>query len=118
MALVSDWGFFVKPDRQADFRRWLRDNEQRLAELAPKGYEYLGTYLPVWRDASESSEYHQLWRYGAPSPPDLRAAAGDSGGAFTELARDFLAFVDESRSEEEGFRLYRSVGEPPEEGGD
>lgn len=112
MALLSDWGFFVKPERADEFRRWLASHESQLEELAPKGYEYLGTYLPVWRDASERSEYHQLWRYGTSRPPDMRAAAADSGGAFTEIAREFLSFVDDTRSAEEGFRLYRSLDEP------
>ncbi|MFO7549308.1 MAG: hypothetical protein R6X29_10645 [Acidimicrobiia bacterium] len=115
MALLSDWGFFVKAQRADEFRRWLVDHEASFVELAPPTYEYLGTYLPIWRGSGEQSEYHQLWRYHTDRPPDLRRAAGDSGGAFTGLARDFLGFVDEERRGDEVFRLYRSVesGIPP-----
>jgi hypothetical protein len=117
MALMSDWGFFVKPGREEAFRAWLAANEPRFVALAPKSYEYLGTYTPLWRAEGERAQFHQLWRYGvhrAQRPPDLRVAAGDTAGAFTELAREFLQFVDESRGEDETFRLYTSV--VPEEG--
>jgi hypothetical protein len=113
MALLSDWGFFVKEGRAEEFRRWLHDHEMSFSELAPPSYEYLGTYLPIWRGAGEQAEYHQLWRYHTDRPPDLRRAAADTGGEFTQLARDFLSFVDETRHAEEGFRLYRSVDQPP-----
>lgn len=107
--LVSDWGFFLKPGTEGAFDEWLRVNEERFAEVAPASYEYLGTYVPLWRGEGESAPFHQLWRYGSTRPPDLRVAAGDSTGEFTEMARQFLSFVDETRSAEETFRLYRSA---------
>ncbi|MDP3984638.1 MAG: hypothetical protein Q8Q52_06530 [Acidimicrobiia bacterium] len=109
MALLSDWGFFLRPGRESEFRDWLGENEEQLSRLAPKGYEYLGTYLPLWRPETESAEFHQIWRYGSSRPPDMRVAAADTGGAFTELAREYLSFVDQTRQEDETFRLYRSV---------
>ncbi len=108
MALLSDWGFFLKPGMEDAFAEWLRTNEPLMAERAPRGYEYLGTYVPLWRHASESSQYHQVWRYWSDRPPALRSAA-EGHGPFTELAKQFLEFVDEARSEEESFRLYRSA---------
>lgn len=77
--------------------------------MAPKGYEYLGTYTPLWRPQTENAEFHQVWRYGSNRPPDMRAAAADAGGDFTDLARQYLSFVDQSRQEEETFRLYKTV---------
>ena len=107
MSLIYDWGFYVAPGREDAFREWLSENESKLAELAPKSYEYLGTFRPLWGEAI--GDYHQMWRYGTDRPPDLRRAAADAGGAFTELARQYLSFVDETRATEETFRLYRSV---------
>lgn len=112
MALLSDWGFFVKDGRDAEFRSWLHDHERQFSELSPPGYEYLGTYRPIWRDPDERSPYHQIWRYHTDRPPDLRVAAADQGGAFTDLARAFLDFVDEGRHAEEGFRLYATLDQP------
>ncbi|HUO47186.1 MAG TPA: hypothetical protein VM470_10195 [Acidimicrobiia bacterium] len=109
MALLSDWGFFVLPAKESEFRLWLRENEDLLTRQAPRGYQYLGTYKPVWRPETESAEFHQVWRYGDNKPPDMRLAAADTGGDFTELARQYLSFVDQSRQEEETFRLYKSV---------
>jgi hypothetical protein len=109
MALLYDWGFFIKPGRHDDFLGWLAENEARLVELAPKNYEYIGTYQLL---SPEPCDFHQVWRYGSERPPDLRAAAADSSGAFTAVAREYLDFVDTSRSSEEEFRLYRGAVEP------
>jgi hypothetical protein len=113
VALVSDWGFFLKDGRKSEFLSWLEENEERFGDLAPPGYDYIGTYVPLWRGADETAEYHQMWRYQIDRPPDLRRAASDTAGDFTELARQFLEFVDESRSADESYRLYRSVRKVP-----
>jgi hypothetical protein len=107
--LLSDWGFFLKPGTDDRFNQWLEENEERFALVSPSNYEYLGTYVALWRGEGESAQFHQLWRYGSQRPPDLRAAADDQGGEFTEMARQFLAFVDDTRSSDETFRLYRSA---------
>lgn len=114
MALVSDWGFFLREGTEQAFLSWLDENEERFAEIAPRGYDYLGTYVPLWRGADESAQYHQLWRYQTDRHPNLRAAAADHAGDFTEMARQFLDFVDESRQSDETFRLYRSARRQPE----
>lgn len=111
MALLSDWGFFVKPDRKEEFDAWLTEHEQRFSAAAPRKYEYLGTFKPLWKLEVDQPQYHQLWRYGTPDPPDMRVAAGDDQGAFTELAREYLGFVDQTRSGDEDFRLYRTAVE-------
>lgn len=109
MTLLSDWGFFVKTDRRAEFDSWLAEHEKRFAEVAPRQYEYLGTFKPLWKTDATQPQYHQLWRYGTQAPPDLRVAAEDDQGAFTDLAREYLEFVDQSRASEEDFRLYRAA---------
>lgn len=109
VALLSDWGFFVTTGREDEFRQWLLEHEEGLLRLAPKGYEYLGTYIPLWRPETERAAFHQVWRYGSSGSPDMRMAAAHDGGAFTELARQYLSFVDQGRESEETFRLYRSV---------
>lgn len=104
MALLYDWGFYLLPDHREEFLDWLTENEPAMSKLAPKNYEYLGTYRSLGPDPCD---YHQLWRYGGERPPDMRAAAADSSGDFTELARQYLSFVDQGRQDEEEFRLYK-----------
>lgn len=104
--LLYDWGFFIQPGRHDEFVAWLKQNESRLVELAPKNYEYLGTYRSL---SPEPQDFHQVWRYRSEAQPDMRKAAADEAGAFTEIARDYLAFVDGGRESEEVFRLYRVV---------
>ena len=109
MALLYDWGFYVKPGKRDEFLAWLNENESRLVELAPKNYEYIGTYQSL---SPEPCDFHQVWRYGSERPPDLRTAAADHSGAFTDVAREYLDFVDTTREAEEEFRLYRDAIEP------
>lgn len=106
MALLYDWGFYVISGQREAFLGWLADNETRLAELAPKNYEYIGTYQSL---SPEPCDFHQVWRYGAERPPDLRAAAAGHSGAFTAVAKEYLEFVDTDRGPDEEFRLYRDA---------
>jgi hypothetical protein len=110
MALLYDWGFYVKPGQKEAFLGWLEDNEARLSELAPKNYEYIGTYQSL---SPEPRDFHQVWRYGAERPPDLRTAAAGHSGAFTAVAKEYLDFVDTDRGSEEEFRLYRDAVDRP-----
>lgn len=104
--LLYAWGFFVEPGRRDEFVAWLGENETRMLELAPKNYEYLGTYRSL---SPEPQDFHQIWRYGSESHPDLRRAAADDSGGFTAIAREYLSFVDSDRENEEVFRLYLQV---------
>ena len=107
MALLYDWGFFVKEGERAEFVAWLTENEQRLIDMAPKNYEYLGTYRSL---GPEPCDFRQIWKYGSERPPDLRSAASEEQtGRFTDVAREYLSFVDTSRESEEEFRLYRAA---------
>jgi hypothetical protein len=117
MALISDWGFFLKPGSDDAFHDWLATSEERFEAVSPPGYDYLGTYVPLWRGEGESAQFHQLWRYDTERPPDLRTAAAETAGAFTEMAREFLQFVDETRGADETFRLYRSARRPNPDSG-
>lgn len=110
MALIYEWGFYVRPGSFDELREWLLEHEHDLAAAAPQGLEYLGTYLPVW--ASERRcDLYQVWRWRRASEFNLRAAAGADRGTFAELASQFLSFVDNGRTDEETFRLHRSITE-------
>ena len=50
-----------------------------------------------------------MWRYRSEAQPNMRTAAADDAGAFTAIARDYLAFVDHDRETEEVFLLYREA---------
>lgn len=108
MALIYEWGFFVRPGAFDELREWLHEHESELADSAPQGLEYLGTYLPVWAP-EQRCELYQVWRWRRSGEFNLRAAAGADRGAFAELASQFLSFVDDSRTYEETFRLHRSI---------
>lgn len=107
MALIYEWGFYVQPQRREELRDWLLANEQALAEAAPRDLEYLGTYLPVWA-TDRRCDLYQVWRWRRAGEFNFRTAADADKGQFADLASQFLAFVDNSRTEDETFRLHRS----------
>lgn len=115
MALIYEWGFYVRPESLEELRDWLTANEDELARAAPRGLEYLGTYLPVWAEERRCDLY-QVWRWRRTSDFNLRAAAGADNGAFADLASQFLSYVDNSRTEDETFRLHRSFTEAARQG--
>lgn len=108
MALIYEWGFFVKPDAVDALAAWLAENEDALAKAAPEGLEYLGTYSPVWAEEPRCHMY-QVWRWRRANEFNLRLAAGADKSEFARLAAEFLTHVDDTRSHEESFRLHRSV---------
>lgn len=110
MALIYEWGFFIRPEGLDELREWLSEKEEELARAAPEGLEYLGTYLPVWAPEQRCDMY-QVWRWRRSGEFNLRAAADADKGTFARLAGEFLAFVDDARSDDETFRLHRSVTE-------
>lgn len=110
MALIYEWGFFLKPDALDEMREWLASNERSFAAAVPEGLEYLGTYLPVWAP-EQRCEVYQVWRWRRANEFNLRMAAEADRGTFARLASQFLSFVDDGRTDEETFRLHRSVVE-------
>lgn len=112
MALIYEWGFFLRPDAFDDLREWLASNERTFASAVPEGLEYLGTYLPVWAPEQRCDVY-QVWRWRRANEFNLRMAAETDRGTFARLASQFLSFVDDERTHEETFRLHRSVVDAP-----
>ena len=110
MALISVWAFHVKEGKEEEFKTWLADHEERLAEVAPKDHEYLGTYVPVWGYTGERI-CRQLWRYASGGPFDPRSAVKSSAPEYVRLIRELLDFVDSERESDEHFTLYRSLSE-------
>lgn len=113
MALIYEWGFYLEPGAGEDLRTWLSRHEEELARSAPESLEYLGTYVPLWTHDAPCDCY-QLWRWRRKGEMvDLRTVAGSDQGRFAELVSEFLGFVDDTRSDEESFRLHRSVTDAP-----
>ncbi len=106
--VIYEWGFFVKEDREDEFRDWLAANERLLAESAPEHYEYLGTYVPIWATVQVPGAFRQLWRHGGVRQFDMRAAS-EGPGAFARLVGEYLEFIDDGRADEETFALYREA---------
>ncbi|MGH2724560.1 MAG: hypothetical protein ACRDI0_09925 [Actinomycetota bacterium] len=113
MAWIYEWGFFVKPGMRGAFLEWLAANEAKLYGPASSGYEYLGTFVPVWNSERRAEDFRQLWRHGSREARDPRAVAKEETGAFAGLITQMLTFVDDGRIQEESLALQRSATEAP-----
>lgn len=81
----------VAPNKAAEFRDWLQKNRQLIADHAPDGWSYVGTYFTVLGFGSYSTETRwEIGEYG-----DLGTGFGDD--EFQRLFREWFEFIDTSR---------------------
>lgn len=94
----------IKKGKLRKLQQWLAENEAQLAENAPAGCEYLGTYVNIFdsdRHAGQVKTFMRLDSYGA---QDNLAAAGDS--VFGKLVGEMLEMFD-SESDNWSQALYK-----------
>src|SRR5262245_34162078 len=60
-ALVIEWGYNVPFDRHDAFKKWLIDNELKIAEAVPKDVTYRGTYAVSVSSEKHSGLYRTIW---------------------------------------------------------
>jgi len=85
MDFISEMGFDVVKGKAIEFQRWLADNEDKLTQSAPEGWEYIGTYAVMISTEKEAGDYRQLWRYHSYGAQDTFAAAMRGDGPFAKL---------------------------------
>lgn len=106
MDFISEFGFDVITGKGKEFQEWLAANEEKLAQGAPKGWEYIGTYAAVISTEKEAGDYRQLWRHQSYADQDTFAAAMREGGLFAQLMDESATrFIDQER----GARFSQSI---------
>jgi hypothetical protein len=86
--------YHLKPLKVAEYRQWLLDNESLLAEHAPEGWTYLGTWFTVMGFGKfECESRWEVDDYGA-----LGSGWGDE--TYQRLMREWMEFYDQSRDDE------------------
>ena len=95
---VVEWGFDVPYDRADQFRRWLLDNESRIARSSPAGVSYRGTYALSVGSNREAGQYRTIWTFESFNAlQNLGGEVGDPTSDFTSLLREFGSFRDRER---------------------
>lgn len=108
MALMQEYGFTVRPDREGEFQEWLRSNEEQLRTSVPEGIRYVGTYGVAFsseKDAGSHRLFLELDSYG--SIDVFSTAMQDAGSEFGRLLREYYAFVADDPAPS-SLSLYRS----------
>ena len=86
--------YYVPFKKNADFRRWLLDNEKAIAENQPEGWTYLGT----WFTCRQFGKYDCETRYELDDYDTLGADWGNETNQ--QLMREWLEFIDLNRASE------------------
>ena len=61
MALMQEYGFTVRPDREGDFQEWLRGNEEQLRSAVPASIRYVGTYGVAFSSEKDAGSPASSW---------------------------------------------------------
>jgi hypothetical protein len=110
MDFVSEWGFDVKKGQTRAFQEWVRENEAKLAQEAPDGWEYLGTYGVVATSEKESGAFRQVWRHRSYADMDTFAEALRQPGTLGQLMDEMtVQFVDDERGANWSQSIYKAV---------
>lgn len=110
MDFITEMGFDVVRGTASEFQQWLVDNEAGLAESAPKGWEYLGTYAAVLSTEKDAGQFRQLWRHHSYGDQDDYAAAMQGEGSFARLNDEMAArFIDQERGAHFSQSLLKAV---------
>jgi hypothetical protein len=110
MEFISEFGFDVKKGKSHEFQEWLRENEKTLAQEAPEGWEYIGTYAAVISTEKFAGDFRQLWRHHSYGAQDTIAAAMLSGSTFAKLVDEMTErFTDQERGARESQTIMKSV---------
>lgn len=96
---IEEWGFSVPRHKSVRFRRWLLDNEARLAGAEPPEVHYKGTYAVVYGSDPRAGNYRTIWVFDSMRGfqnfgQGLAAEQSD----FSRLIREMVTFSEESLS--------------------
>lgn len=108
MALMQEYGFTVRPDREGDFQEWLRCNEEQLRSAVPASIRYVGTYGVAFSSEKDAGSHRLFLEFDSYGSIDaFSAAMKDSGSEFARLMREYYAFVADDPAPS-SLSLYRS----------
>jgi hypothetical protein len=93
-AVVLEWGFSVRDEVAAQFRRWLEDNEDELRQVTPQGVRYLGTFAVVAQSDLSLGDYRTIWSADSIAETTAMEASFVAGGRFGQLLTELNSFRD------------------------
>ncbi len=110
MDFINEFGFDVPKGKSREFQEWLRENEKALAQEAPEGWEYVGTYAVVVSTEKESGDCRQLWRHHSYAAMDAWAAEMRKDTPFARLVDEMgKRFVDQDRGARSSQTIMKAV---------
>ncbi len=97
----------VKEGKMRELQTWLEKNEQRMAELAPEGSEYIGDYVAIQSSEKGMGRQFQLWRMDSYGAQDKFAAQQDT--ELGQLFSDYADFFDNRNEAKWGSILLKRM---------
>ena len=97
----------VKQGKTRDLQEWLGANEAKLAETAPDGAEYIGTYFAMYSSEKDMGSAFSLMRMENYGTQDKLAA--EVGTPFGDLLNELVDFFDQGPDANWGSILLKRV---------
>lgn len=91
--IIREIGYNIEKGKETAFTGWLLDNEQAMADAAPNGVSYRGTFAVLSASEKRTGDYRTVWAFDSmSSTQNLSAELANAGSEFGRLYRAFLAF--------------------------
>ena len=108
-ALVIEWGYNVPFNQHNAFKKWLIDNEAKIADAVPKDVTYRGTYAVSVSSEKHSGLYRTIWGFTTLHALETFGDEMHTGSTFAQLVVDLNAFRDRDRGAEYSEQIYQPV---------
>lgn len=107
--LVVEWGYNVPFDQHDAFKKWLIDNEVKIANGVPKDVTYRGTYAVSVSSEKHSGLYRTIWGFTTLHALETFGDEMHAGSTFAQLVAELNAFRDRDRGAEYSEQIYQPV---------
>jgi hypothetical protein len=108
-SLVIEWGYNVPFNQHDAFKKWLIDNEVKIANAVPKDVTYRGTYAVSVSSEKHSGLYRTIWGFTTLHALETFGDEMHTGSTFAQLVADLNAFRDRDRGAEYSEQIYQPV---------
>ena len=110
MRFIDMQGFCIRPDKQVAMQQWLTANEDRIRRSYPEGCEYGGIYVAPYTSEKHAGECFWLDILDSYAGLDRAAAlANEPDSEYAKIGREFMEFIDFSRTDSWSHVLLKSV---------
>ena len=108
--IVAEFGYDIRKDKETEFQDFLAFYEQILADQAPSGVRYRGTYLVNMSTEKTAGNYRTIWTFRSVNALNRIGAAlesQDNISVFAATLKRFRSLVEDSPGAGRSQQIYQ-----------